>query len=70
MDIEDSEIRSKPRPSHGFSETPPPGFFIAEGRSFILVAADHVVSGARRLWNAVLRRPHDAGADSDTDPSA
>ena len=53
MIIDDKKPRSERRAPDGFSEEPPPGFIITEGRSFILVGADHVGRFVKRSLAAL-----------------
>lgn len=39
----------EPRPQRGFPAEAPPGFFMSEGRSFILVYGERLASAIRRV---------------------
>ncbi|HEY1451173.1 MAG TPA: hypothetical protein VGF47_09480 [Solirubrobacteraceae bacterium] len=53
MIIDDKTPRRKPRPARGFPEEPPPGFFLTEGTSILVIAAERIGGFLR---NVFLRR--------------
>jgi hypothetical protein len=53
MIVDDKETQPRGQPVDWSSDLPPAGFLITEGRSFILVGADHVGRFARRCLMAL-----------------
>jgi hypothetical protein len=65
MIIDDKTPQRKPRPPRGFPEEPPPGFFLTEGKSILVIAAERIGQFLRKV-SRHSREEHDrAGLPRD-----